>query len=77
MKRLKEYYINDGLNGIILAKSLKQAIKMLAPYYGYKPHEILDDIKKPQSCDFELTEVIHMAKKGTFKKSRIIGWCEF
>lgn len=69
MKKLKKYWINDGLDGIILAKSLKQAIKILSPYYGYTPHEILDDIKKPQSYDFELTATMHMAKKGVNKKT--------
>lgn len=86
MKKLKEYEVNDGLDGVILAKGLKQAVKILAPYYaggyGYTEAEILNDIKKsekdPYNCDytFSLTSVHHVAKKGKNRKPRMIGWCE-
>lgn len=81
MKKIKVYEINEGLDGVVVAKSLKHAIKKLAPCYGYKVHEIIEDIKKSdEDCkhdgDFQLTGLNKVAKKDEHTKSRVLGWCE-
>lgn len=81
MKKIKVYEINEGLDGVVVAKSMKHAVKKLAPYYGYKVHEIIKDIKKSDEdykydADFELTRIDRVAKKGEHRKSRVLGWCE-
>jgi len=75
MKRLKKYYINDGLDGIILAKSLKQAIKILTNFGYCYPSLFLKEIKKENGF-FKLTNVKHLPKKGINKKPRFVGWYE-
>lgn len=82
MKKLTCYEINDGFDGVVVAKSLKQAIKMLSKYNKpYKISEIMKSIKKCQ-IDYDCTELwaltceLKVPKKGKYKKSRIIGWCE-
>ncbi|MCR3759181.1 hypothetical protein KYB31_09285 [Clostridium felsineum] len=81
MKKLKKYEINDGLDGVILAKSLKQAIKILAPYHGYPVHDFMLSIKKCEKghCwdgDWCLTNIKQIPKKGRNKRVRMIGWYE-
>ncbi len=81
MKKLTMYKINDGLDGVILAKSLKQAIKMLAPYYGYTVKDFIDSIKKcdkdySYDDDWILTNVDKVAKKGRNRRSKMLGWTE-
>ena len=82
MKKLNVYEINDGLDGVIVAKSLKQAIKMLSKYNTlYTVSEIMKSIKKFQidyCCNelWALTYNFKVPKKGKYKKPRIIGWRE-
>jgi hypothetical protein len=81
LKKLNVYEINDGLDGVILAKSLKQAIKLLAPHYGYPVCYFLNEIKKTEKghCwdgDFAVTGKRKVIKRGKYKCVRVIGWCE-
>lgn len=82
MKKVTIYEINDGLDGVVVAKSLKQAIKKLVPYYGYSVKDVIDDIKASEedlfshSYDWTLTGDTKVAKKGRYRKSKILGWCE-
>lgn len=80
MKKLKIYEINEGLDGVIAAKSLKHAAKLLSPWYGYKPHELIASMneidKTGWHCgEFEVTRVKKVIKKGIFRKSKVLGWC--
>ncbi|MDT8718186.1 hypothetical protein IAI10_16085 [Clostridium sp. 19966] len=82
MKKIKVFVINDGLDGIIVAKSIKQAIKKIAPfYYPYKVNDFISSIKKCQKDssydgDWTLTNVRKVAKKGKYRKTKVLGWCE-
>ena len=81
MKKLNVYEINDGIDGVILAKSLKQAMKKLAPYCGDSVSEILNSIKQREKdeydfYDWSLTGAYKVIKRGNNKKVKILGWCE-
>jgi hypothetical protein len=81
MKKIKYFELNDCLDGVIIAKSLKHAIKLIAPYYGYSVHEILQEIKRYENdrwsdSSFGVTYEARVAKKKGNKKSCILGWSE-
>lgn len=88
MKRLNVYEINGGTDGIIVAKSLKQAVKKIVKFNKpWKASPIVKCIKeenenyiKTGECSpnyaFVLTFKYPVPKKNEYKKSRIIGWCE-
>lgn len=79
MKSLNVYELNDGLDGVIVAKSIKQAIKIIAPYYGYTVNSILSDVKNYEkdrwcNCSFAITDIYKMPKKKSCRKSKLLGW---
>jgi hypothetical protein len=81
MKTLKYFELNDCLDGVIIAKSLKHAIKLIAPYYSYSVHEILQEIKKNENdklgdSSFGITYEAKIAKNKKYRKSRVLGWIE-
>lgn len=81
MKKLTIYEINDGLDGVILAKSLKQAMKILAPYYKYPVKNFINSIKNCEKnyrseSDWILTNINKVPKKKEYKKPRMLGWYE-
>ena len=48
-KFIKVYNFNDGVDGIVVAKSLKQAVNILSKInatHGYGKKEIIDSCKK-------------------------------
>lgn len=78
------YYINDGLDGIILAKSRNQAIGILAKCSGcFKKQDIRLCAKRidkdyfyhsPNGTeDWWISNSGHVNIKG---KSRLLGYCE-
>jgi glutamine amidotransferase-like uncharacterized protein len=82
MKKLKIYYINDGLDGVVLAKSVKHAIRILSKYTEpYTKSEIMYGIKRnknqwDKSTEWDLTNIVKVPKKGRYRKARMLGWCE-
>ncbi|MDU4725911.1 hypothetical protein [Clostridium sp.] len=78
MKKLNKYYINDGVDGVVVAKSLKQAINLIYPYYynSYPKGEILEQCKNPKwENDWLIKDVIKVSK-NKYKKSAVLGWLE-
>lgn len=85
MKKIKEYRINEGLDGVIIAKGLKHTVKQLIAtgyYEGYTVQEVMEHCKDwdKNGYNAKLTDwsadVRRHCKKGIFKKSRVVGWCE-
>lgn len=82
MKKLNIYEINDGIDGVILAKSIKQAVKMLIKYYEpYKVHDLMFSIKKCKENwrydgSWALTGVYKKPKKGRYRRPKVLGWRE-
>jgi len=75
MKYLNLYEINDGIDGMILAKSLKQAVKIMVK--GYNPctiNEMLNSIKNNE--DFCLTDICKIPKCNQNNKSKVVGFCD-
>jgi hypothetical protein len=75
MSKRKKYYFNDGIDGIVIARSLKHAINILRRngYSSYTTNEIMKSVKKNDifSGDFTVE-----AFNGNYKRSRMVGWCE-
>lgn len=81
MKKIKEYYFNDGMDGVVVAKNLKQAVKKISKHYEINPNVLLKDIKtgikiEEYSDEVWLVEELLILKKGHCKRSRVLGWCE-
>lgn len=75
MKR-KLFYFNDGLDGVILARSLKHAISILTKCYKHvSKAEIRKGIKTGEE-QYSGCWGVDWWKTNTKGKSRIIGWCE-
>lgn len=73
MKKLNLYEINDGLDGVILAKSLKQAVKIMVKSYNpCTVNEMLTSIK--YNKDFSLTDICKIPKCKQNKKSKVLGF---
>ncbi|WP_139905637.1 hypothetical protein [Clostridium thermarum] len=87
MKKINVYYVNEGLDGVVVAKSLKQAIKKLAPYYASKTHKVkqvaadmVKEIKKDWKDSNSQTwscEESKVSKKGKHRRSKLLGWYEW
>ncbi len=71
MKKINVFYFNDGDDGVIVAKSLKQAYKIMIK------NEIFDSINEIEEWietnDIDC-EVEKQAKKMEFKKPEFLGW---
>lgn len=67
MKKINVYEFNDGLDGIVVAKSLKQAAKKINAFYKCKSNDIIED----------WTVDIYSIKKKKGVKSEIKGWCQW
>jgi hypothetical protein len=81
MKKIKYFELNDCLDGVVIAKSLKHAIKLIAPYYDYSVYEIIQEIKKDEldkfgDSSFGLTYEAKVAKKKNNRRSCVLGWLE-
>lgn len=82
MKKINKYYLNEGMGGVILAKSLKQAMKKVV--HVYRPDTVktlVDHYKEYERYDEQISseyflEVDKVAKKGENKKSMLIGFSE-
>ena len=71
MKKIQVFYFNDGDDGVIVAKSLKQAYKIMIK------NEIFDSINEIN--EWIKTNDIYIehykkAKRMEFKKSEFLGW---
>lgn len=77
MKKITYYEFNDGIDGLMVAKSLKQAIKLIACKYckHTTANVIVREIKKGR-CNFILTDSMPFAKKGIYKKTKLFGMCD-
>lgn len=82
---IKIYYVNDGYDGVVCAKNIKQVSRLLsAPFayggkYGYTKSQILKSLKSDDDsseCCFFITKVYTVSKKGKYSKPRILGWIE-
>jgi hypothetical protein len=76
VKYKKLYYFNDGYDGAVVAKSLKQAVNILCKngYKGMKK-EILAELKKPdedKECGSWYVDML----KTVSRKSGMVGWYE-
>ena len=81
MKKLNEYSFNEGLDGVIIAKSLKQAVKKLVKVYDdYTVEEVIKDCADYDKNSIDSkgdwsVSVWPVAKKGENRKSKFLGWC--
>lgn len=82
---IKIYYINDGYDGVVCAKNIKQVASLLSlPWaYGgngeYSKAEILKSLKtggEYGNYEFQITKIKVVKKKGKYSKPRILGWIE-
>jgi hypothetical protein len=76
MSKRKKYYINDGLDGILIGRSINHAINIIRRngYNHFTKQEIKKSIKTEKEvngCGWSV-EVHH----GNYKKSMMLGWCE-
>lgn len=84
MKKIKVYHFNDGIDGVVVAKSLKHASKKLLStgYYDYSVDEIMKHCKDWWKNEYNATltdwvaDIYKYPKKGNYKKSKVIGWYE-
>ena len=78
MKKMKLYEINEGYDGFIVAKSLKQAINLISPYCKpTKKNEILKQCKNPDwDNDWLITDIAKVGKHKCYKKSQVLGFQE-
>ena len=80
MKKLNLYEINDGLDGLIIAKSLKQAAKKLSFFNSTPVHLLMEELQSEDTENYDSTYILtcisKRAKKKEFKKSMFLGWCE-
>lgn len=78
MKKMKLFYINDGTDGIVVAKSLKHACNLVGSVYQIKSNVIEDGIKRSWRNGFLeedwSADMFIVPKKGKYKKARILGW---
>ena len=77
MKKIKEYSFNGGLDGVVNAKSLKHACKLISKFYdSYTSCEIMESCLKEnkENCDWSVDIYVKVKKK---EKSRVIGWLNF
>jgi hypothetical protein len=82
-KKIREFRFNEGLDGCVLAKSLKHATKLLLAtgyYEGYTVKEVIEHCKdwdrngyKAKLTDWEAEYRRHI-KKGKYRKSKVLGW---
>jgi hypothetical protein len=73
----KKYYFNDGLDGVVIAKSLKHAVNILCKN-GYRDmkNEILDGIKKSEKDPYADSAWYVEVFKTTGRRSEMLGWYE-
>jgi len=77
------YEFNEGLDGVIVAKSDKQAAKMLVKVYdGYTVNQILA-LCKNKDCEAKIggddwiVDIGKEPKKECYKKAAFLGWCNY
>lgn len=84
-RSIKIYYINDGYDGVVCAKNIKQVAALLsAPWAyggngGYTKAEILRSLKTDGeygNYEFQITKVKKVKKKGQYSKAKMLGWIE-
>ena len=84
MKYLKHYEFNDGVDGIVIAKSVKHAVRKLYKHdalCGYTEYEVLESCKHDRGLfgygdyDWEY-DVKKVPKKKFNRKSKIVGRIE-
>lgn len=78
MKKIYRYHFNDGLDGVVDAKSLKHGAKKIAKVYGMSVYEIMDSVRKywnDEKYEDFACDVSEIPKKKNIK-SKIIGWCQ-
>lgn len=78
MKLRKKFYFNDGTDGIVIAKNLKQAVKILCKRdcKGMET-EILTDCKKAVKSDkyWWKSNWSYDYSKIKAKRNKIVGYC--
>ena len=80
MKKLNEYNFNEGLDGVIIAKSLKQAVKKLLEVCdGYTIEEVIKDCADYDKNSIDSkgdwsVSIWPVPKKGKNRKSKFWGW---
>ena len=74
----KIFHVNDGLDGVVLAKSRKQVIHIIAKEYGYHKSVIRQYVKneKKGKIDDEIWDVQPVRKKSNGGRSRVLGYYE-
>ncbi len=82
---IKIYYINEGYDGVVCAKNIKQVAHLLSASWAYGGNggfgkaQILKSLKSDDDscdCDFDITKVKVVKKKGKYAKPKILGWIE-
>ncbi len=72
----KIFYVNDGLDGVILARGLKQVIHILSKEYGICKSEIRRYLKHGRDSWLEDNWDIYKTKYCRKGKSRVLGYYE-
>lgn len=78
----KTYYFNDGMGGVVVARNLNQAIKILAGKFGHTKKEKAEyrkEIKKSikeyfKNDDIDVEWVVE--SYPTNEKTSFLGWTE-
>lgn len=73
LKKKYLYYFNDGYDGIVVAKSLKHAVNILAKN-GYQ--DMKNDILKALRTGDDTDWCVEVIPTIRFKKSRMLGWLD-
>ena len=80
MKKIYRFEFNEGVDGIVIAKSFKQAAKKIAKEYDtYSYMEIMVECSNEyvEGIDFKgswSVDCYKVPKKKKYSKSKVIGW---
>ena len=74
----KIFHVNDGLDGVVLAKSRRQVIHILAKEYGYHKSVLRQYVKNERKGkhDDEIWDVQPACKESNGGRSRVLGYFE-
>ena len=75
MKKINVYEFNDGLDGVVTAKSFKHACKILAREYGISHVEMMNNFKgDPECIDTWFYDDNKISKSKMYRKSYVVGY---
>lgn len=72
----KIFYVNDGLDGVVLARGKKQAINLISKAYRISKQDMRRYFKGRDKNESEWWDMEECKGKSGKGKSSILGWCE-